>query len=328
MVEWEDMKARLEAKYLPINYEQLIYEDMLQWNQNNRTTVDQYTERFYELTVRSKTNETESQVLARYLKGLKPDICKDILTARLYNVEEAYQLALQFERQTSSNTHRFYYADSGNLCFPVSTSAKPTVESTRGNVNGDVKGKEKAFGEGPQCYKCKGHGHFAVVCPTRDQRVAYIYEKDLVFDDDEINHEEDHIQEESDSKEERLRATDLPICVIQHVLTGHKTKEDVDHDWRRTNIFHTRVAYGDKALNVIIDNGSSMNVVAKEIVERLGLSQETHPTLYQVRWINDNNSILVQSRCLVKFSFGKKYEDQVWCDVLLMIICHMLLGRP
>jgi len=57
MAEWEDMKARLEAKYLPIN-EQLIYEDMLQWNQNNRTTVDQYTERFHELTVRSKTNET------------------------------------------------------------------------------------------------------------------------------------------------------------------------------------------------------------------------------------------------------------------------------
>jgi hypothetical protein len=111
--------------------------------------------------------------------------------------------------------------------------------------------------------------------------------------------------------------------VIQHVLTGHK-----DHDWRRTNIFHTRVAYGDKALNVIIDNGSSMNVVAKEIVERLGLSQETHPTPYQVRWINDNNSILVQSRCLVKFSFGKKYEDQVWCDVLPMTVCHLLLGRP
>jgi len=116
--------------------------------------------------------------------------------------------------------------------------------------------------------------------------------------------------------------------VIQHVLTGHKTKEDVDHDWRRTNIFHTRVAYGDKALNVIIDNGSSMNVVAKEIVERLGLSQETHPTPYQVCWINDNNSILVQSRCLVKFSFGKKYEDQVWCDVLPMTVCHLLLGRP
>ncbi|KAG6735951.1 hypothetical protein POTOM_061363 [Populus tomentosa] len=99
----------------------------------------------------------------------------------------------------------------------LSTSAKPIVESTRENVNGDVKGKEKAFGEGPQCYKCKGHGNFAVVCPTRDQRVAYIYEKDLVFDDDEIYHEGDHIQEETDSKEERLQATDLPILHIENL---------------------------------------------------------------------------------------------------------------
>ncbi|KAK0580604.1 hypothetical protein LWI29_004016 [Acer saccharum] len=156
ITEWEDMKERLEAKYLPINYEQLIYEDMLQWSQNNRATVDQYIERFHELTVRIKTNETEPQVLARYLKGLKPDIRKDMLTARLYNVEEAYQLALQLERQTSGNTRRFYSVDSGNFRFPTSTSAKPTVETTRGNVNGDVKGKERAFGEGPQCYKCKG----------------------------------------------------------------------------------------------------------------------------------------------------------------------------
>lgn len=76
-----------------------------------------------------------------------------------------------------------------------------------------------------------------------------------------------------DPEEERLQATDLPICVIQHVLTGHKTKRDVDHGSKRTNIFHTRVTYKDKALNVVIDNDNSMNVVAKEIVECLGLSE-------------------------------------------------------
>ncbi|KAK0591475.1 hypothetical protein LWI29_002616 [Acer saccharum] len=53
ITEWEEMKERLESKYLPINYEQLIYEDMLQWNQGTKATVDQYTERFHELTVRS-----------------------------------------------------------------------------------------------------------------------------------------------------------------------------------------------------------------------------------------------------------------------------------
>ncbi|KAL5834280.1 hypothetical protein ACOSQ4_013777 [Xanthoceras sorbifolium] len=89
------------------------------------TTVDQYTERFHELTIRSKTNETEAQVLARYLKGLKVDIRKEMLTACLYNVEEAYQLALQLERQSSSR--RFPYNDSGNFRFPTSTNFKPSA---------------------------------------------------------------------------------------------------------------------------------------------------------------------------------------------------------
>lgn len=50
---------------MPINYKQLIYEEMLHWNRESNATVDQYTERFHELTVRSRAIETESQTLAR-----------------------------------------------------------------------------------------------------------------------------------------------------------------------------------------------------------------------------------------------------------------------
>ena len=31
---------------------------------------------------------------------------------------------------------------------------------------------------------------------------------------------------------------------------------------------------------------------------------------------------------LIKFSIGKTYKDKVWCDVILMDACHLLLGRP
>ncbi|GJX86206.1 RNA-directed DNA polymerase [Tanacetum coccineum] len=36
----------------------------------------------------------------------------------------------------------------------------------------------------------------------------------------------------------------------------------------------------------------------------------------------------VSKRCLVKFSIGRKYSDAVWCDVVPMDACHVLLGRP
>ena len=38
--------------------------------------------------------------------------------------------------------------------------------------------------------------------------------------------------------------------------------------------------------------------------------------------------IKVCKRCLVSFSIGKSYKDDVWCDVTPMDTCHLLLGSP
>ena len=86
--------------------------------------------------------------------------------------------------------------------------------------------------------------------------------------------------------------------------------------------------YNGRALNAIIDNGSGMNMISETAVKRLRLKTENHPTSYRINWVNEANSILVKQRCLVKFSLGKKYMDEAWCDVIPMTICHMLLGRP
>ena len=36
----------------------------------------------------------------------------------------------------------------------------------------------------------------------------------------------------------------------------------------------------------------------------------------------------VTKKCLVSFSIGKNYKDEVWCYVVPMDACHLLLGRP
>lgn len=116
--------------------------------------------------------------------------------------------------------------------------------------------------------------------------------------------------------------------MIHRVLTGTKKKVQGDFDWSRTNIFHTRMEHGGRALNVIIDNGSGMNVISSNAMERLGLTVEKHPTPYRVSWVNEDNPILVKHCCLVKFALGKNYMDEAWCDVVPMTVCHLLLGRP
>jgi len=42
--------------------------------------------------------ETEQQTLARYRMGLRSELRKEMWTARLINMEEAYQLALRIEK--------------------------------------------------------------------------------------------------------------------------------------------------------------------------------------------------------------------------------------
>ncbi|KAL5800191.1 hypothetical protein ACOSQ4_033075 [Xanthoceras sorbifolium] len=61
---WEEMKQRLESKYLPINYDQLIYEDMLQWKQGPKILVDQYTERFHVNSIGRIANKLDGQIPA------------------------------------------------------------------------------------------------------------------------------------------------------------------------------------------------------------------------------------------------------------------------
>ncbi|XP_027343128.1 uncharacterized protein LOC113855696 [Abrus precatorius] len=64
------------------------------------------------------------------------------------------------------------------------------------------------------------------------------------------------------------------------------------------------------------------------MVEKLKLLTDDHPHPYKLQWLNKGNEVKVSQRCLVTFSIGKKYQDEVWCDVLPMDACHLLLGRP
>jgi hypothetical protein len=79
---------------------------------------------------------------------------------------------------------------------------------------------------------------------------------------------------------------------------------------------------------VIIDCGSGENVVSKEMVSKLGLKTEKHPTLYKIGWIKQGTETLVTERCCFTFSIGKHYSDSILYDVMEMDACHLILGRP
>ncbi|GKA11185.1 putative CCCH-type zinc finger family protein, partial [Tanacetum coccineum] len=74
--------------------------------------------------------------------------------------------------------------------------------------------------------------------------------------------------------------------------------------------------------------GSCENVISQDAVEKLNLKQEKLLKPCKLSWFKKGNEVNVDTRCLVSFSIGRKYIDNVWCDVVSMDACHVLLGRP
>lgn len=68
-------------------------------------------------------------------------------------------------------------------------------------------------------------------------------------------------------------------------------------------------------------------MVSKGIVEKLQLNCEKHPRPYKISGFKKGGEVPIKEHCLVQFSVGK-YQDDIWCDVLPMDACHILLGRP
>nr|GEY95216.1 reverse transcriptase domain-containing protein [Tanacetum cinerariifolium] len=127
-------------------------------------------------------------------------------------------------------------------------------------------------------------------------------------------------------KFELLHTDQGDSLVIQWVLSMSPSKSIDDDSWRRNNIFRTKYNSKDKVCNMINDGGSCKNAVSTYLVKKLALKTVGHPEPYQFTWLKKRNAIKVNKRCLVEFSARRKYKDKVWCEVIPMDACHILLG--
>ena len=174
-----------------------------------------------------------------------------------------------------------------------------------------------------RCFKCQGLGHIASDCPNR--KVITLAEWTNVKEVFEEEHEEEEEPESEEAQEEvEEEADDGEMLVLRRVLNGQKNTKDEQWD----NIFHTRCTVQGKVCSLIVDGGSCANVVSLTMIEKLGLQASAHPHPYNIQWLNQSKGLQVNSRCLISLSIGKSYQDQLWCDVIPMDACHILLGRP
>jgi hypothetical protein len=82
----------------------------------------------------------------------------------------------------------------------------------------------------------------------------------------------------------------------------------------------------DRVCKVIIDSGSTDNIVSTEMVEKLELETTAHPNPYRVSWLQKGHQVMVSQQFQVEFKIGG-YRDEILCDIIPMDVYHILLGR-
>ena len=173
-----------------------------------------------------------------------------------------------------------------------------------------------------RCFRCQGLGHIASECPNK--RVVTLVEYQTHEEEMEeeggkevcFNEPIEEVEEGPDEGE---------LLVVRKVLSGLASQHELE---QREAIFHSRCTIGGKVCSLIIDGGSCTNVASQSMVAKLKLEVLPHSKPYTLQWLNEGKGLQVSSRCLVSLGIGKTYQDKVWCDIIPMSACHILLGRP
>jgi hypothetical protein len=87
-----------------------------------------------------------------------------------------------------------------------------------------------------------------------------------------------------------------------------KPEAEVEKLVQRKILFRIACKTKDRVCKVIIDSGSTDNLVSIEMVEKLELEKTTHPKPYKVSWLQKGHQVMVTKQCLVEFNIGG-YRD-------------------
>nr|XP_048331651.1 uncharacterized protein LOC125422974 [Ziziphus jujuba var. spinosa] len=347
---WHRMKQLLKARFLPENYDQILYEQYNSCQQGTRT-VNEYTTEFFRLSLQ----ETERQQVARYIHGLQKPIREKLHLSPIANLNAAVNLANRVEKQmtlpdsTTRPPHNWkpisdFYTDKSKQYHPhpkVSNSTNPIFKQHQ-DYNAKVAAETPmtpTHNTHPvkpsnypttdpyarpypiKCFKCNQVGHRSSECPQK--KLMHMHEEV-----DDYGGEDEYDGADLIKATEEVSGEDIDgdpiVCILQKVLYSAKRYTPT----QRHILFKTKCTINGKICEVIIDGGGTENVVFKALVATLNLPTKPHPKLYKIGWVKQDSDIKVQEMCNLTFSIGNNYVDTIDYDVIKMNACHLLLGRP
>ena len=286
ITQWVVMKAKLLKKYIPPSYKSQLFSTMINLKQMT-LSVAEYSAKFKEARLRCSEFHVEDQfsVCTRFVNGLEFDIQRMVRLHAPHTVEDAYQKSLEVEKfnrpssfaHTGQSKSQSMSSDSN----PMPNNITSKESSLRNSLHVASPIESKASNSSIVYHKCHHKGHIVSRCPQHALALDVEHsclenEEDQIIDPLDYSSDEDDLHEDCDE--------DACVSVVRCVLST-----TIDNDrWKRTSIFHTVIQSGDKKCKLVIDGGSSMNVVSKDVVKFLNLKVELYPNLFRVAWVNDH----------------------------------------
>jgi hypothetical protein len=81
-------------------------------------------------------------------------------------------------------------------------------------------------------------------------------------------------------------------------------EKKAENPTQRNILFRTACKTKDRVCKVIVDSGSTDNLVSTKMVEKMELETIVHPSPYRFPWLQKVHQVNVTKQCLVEFKIG------------------------
>jgi hypothetical protein len=268
------MVVKLKDKFMPKDYQINLFRKLQNLRQKGMT-VKEYTEEFYKLNmnIRVGQRERDEEKVSRYINGPRYEIQDEINMRLVRIVEDAYQFTLKAEeklarKQSQRSRGKISAPNKGKgVAHDKAHNSKDEAEtphshsergeSSRGRQGG---GRNSSGGRGRggiRCYACGNTGHMSWECLVKKKEGG-----------------EAHISEAQSGNVEAEGDEDGTSLMMRKVIL--KPEAEVKKPVQRNSLFRTSCKTKDIVCKVIIDSGSTDNLVSTEMVEKLELETTAH----------------------------------------------------
>jgi hypothetical protein len=301
------MITKMKVKFIPRDYQITLVRRMHNLRQK-LMTVKEYTEEFYKLNIRAGHRESDDEKVSRYMNGLRYDIQDEMSMKTIRMVEDAYQMALKTEEKIShkkgqrgrgrsqprgkavaqdkyQKPKEEWKKPQGRIERGGTSQRGPHVEQRAQHIEQGggyadantfpcTRGRGRGRGGVIICFTCGKNGHKSFECPEKNKDIGEAH----------ITEAQKHDTEMEDAEGGR------PLGMHKVLLTPEK---EVENSAQRTRLFITACKTKDRVCKVIVDSGSTDNLVSTEMVEKIELETTDHPSPYKVSWLQKGHQVSV-----------------------------------